>query len=109
MYVYYDVARVQAYSTVGANRLVVRISLRGAHRIMTLYRVEPLPTFSTLINRPIQIEPEPETTYFAMTENRQYYALLKEADVQNCEHGLLTICEANFPLIPKRVLSCMSA
>jgi hypothetical protein len=107
MYVYYDVARVQAYATVNAIHLVVRIPLRGAYRIMTLYRVEPLPTFSTLIKRPMQIEPE--TTYFAVTENRQYYALLKEADIQNCEHGLITICEANFPLIHKRVSSCMSA
>jgi hypothetical protein len=107
MYVYYGVARVQAYATVGTIRLVVRIPLQGADRIMTLYRVEPLPTFSTLINRPIQIEPE--TMYFAVTENRQYYALLKEADIQNCEQGLLTICEANFPLIHKRVPSCMSA
>jgi hypothetical protein len=55
MHVYYDVARVQAYATVGAIRLVVRIPLRGADRIMTLYRVEPLPTFSTLIKRPMQI------------------------------------------------------
>jgi hypothetical protein len=107
MYVYYDVACVQAYATAGAIRFIVRIPLRGADCIMTLYRVEPLPTFYTLIKRPIQIETE--TTYFAVTENRQYYALLKEVDVEKCEHGLITICEANFPLIHKRVPSCMSA
>jgi hypothetical protein len=99
MYVYYDVARVQAHATIGTIRLVVRIPLRGADRIMTLHRVEPLPTYSTLLNRPMQIEPE--SGYFAVTENRQYYALLKEADIQHCDHGLITICDANFPLIHK--------
>jgi hypothetical protein len=107
MHIYYDVARVQAYATIGAIRLVVRIPLRGADRIMTLYRVEPLPTYSAMINRSIQIEPE--SGYFAVTENRQYYALLQEADIQHCDHGLITICDATFPLIHKQVPSCTSA
>jgi hypothetical protein len=50
MYVYYDVARVQAYATLGSIRLVVRIPLRGTDRVMTLYRVESLPTYSSLLN-----------------------------------------------------------
>jgi hypothetical protein len=107
MYVYYDVARVQAYATLGSIPLVIRLPLRGTDRVMTLCRVEPLPTYSSLLNRPIQIEPE--TNYFAVTENRQYYALLKEADVQRCNHGLITICDATFPLIHKRIPSCASA
>jgi hypothetical protein len=107
MYIYYDVSRVQAYATIGAIRLVVRILLRGANRIMTLYRVEPLPKYSATINRSIQIEPE--SGYFAMTENRQYYSLLQEADIQHCDHGLITICDAIFPLIHKQVPSCTSA
>jgi hypothetical protein len=34
---------------------------------------------------------------------------LKEADVQRCNHGLITICDATFPLIHKRIPSCASA
>jgi hypothetical protein len=102
MYAYYDVARVQAYDTVGAFRLVVRIPLRGADHIMTLYRVEPLARYTDLLKRPIQIEPE--TSYFAVTGNRQCYALL-EADIQICEHGLVTICNATFPLLHKGIPS----
>lgn len=79
-YVYYDIVRVQAYATLRAIRLVARISFRVADRIMTLHRVEPLPTFSALLNRPKQSEPE--TSYFAVTKSRQYYTFLKKADVQ---------------------------
>jgi hypothetical protein len=50
MCIYYDVACVQAYATIGAIRLVVRIPSRGADRVRALYRVEPLPTYSTMIN-----------------------------------------------------------
>jgi hypothetical protein len=46
--IYYSVAKVQAYSTAGSIRLVVRIPLRGSDRVMTLYRVESLPTYSAL-------------------------------------------------------------
>jgi hypothetical protein len=37
MNVYYSVAKVQAYSTAGSIQLVVRIPLRGADEVMTLY------------------------------------------------------------------------
>ncbi|KDR16988.1 hypothetical protein L798_09317 [Zootermopsis nevadensis] len=107
MYIYYDIAKVQVYATESSIRLVVRIPLRGADRAMSLYKVEPLPTFSALLNRLMQLEPQ--VKYFAVTENRQCYALLKQADIQNCKHGLLTICDATFPLIHKRVGSCTSA
>lgn len=106
MYIYYGIAKVQAYATKNSIRLLVRIPLRGTDRAMSLYEVEPLPTFSALLNRPMQLEPE--VKYFAVTENRQYYSLLKQADIQNCQRGLLTICDATFPLIHKRVGSCTS-
>jgi hypothetical protein len=80
MNVYYSVAEVQAYSTAGSIRLVVRIPLRGADRVMTLYRVESLPIYSVL-NRPIQIQPEAK--YFIVTENQQYYALLEETHIRH--------------------------
>jgi hypothetical protein len=38
MYVYYEIAKVQAYATTTAIRLVVRLPLRGADRVMTLFK-----------------------------------------------------------------------
>ena len=83
MFVYYEVARVQAYATSSEIRLVIRLPLRGTDRVMNLYRVEPLPTYETLLNRHIQILPE--TMYLAVSESRQYYSLLTAADLHECQ------------------------
>jgi hypothetical protein len=69
---------------------------------MNLFRSVPLPVYSQVLGRHIQIEPE--TSYLAVTENRQYYSLLTMADLQQCHLGLITICAARFPFIP-----CISA
>jgi hypothetical protein len=37
MYVYYEIAKVQAYAITTAIHLVVRLLLRGADRVMTPY------------------------------------------------------------------------
>jgi hypothetical protein len=58
MYVYYEVAKVQAYATTTAIRLVVRLPLRGAERVMTLFKSVPLPAYSGILGRHVQIEPE---------------------------------------------------
>jgi hypothetical protein len=82
MYVYYEVATVQAYATMTVIRLIVRIPLRGADRVMILFRSLPLPAYLKALGRHIQIKPD--ATYLAVTENRQYYSLLTEADLQQC-------------------------
>ncbi|PNF31400.1 hypothetical protein B7P43_G04086, partial [Cryptotermes secundus] len=107
MYIYYEVAKVQAYATTTAIRLVVRIPLRGADRVMTLFRSVPLPAYSEVLKRHVQIEPE--TLYLAVTENGQYYSLLTTADLQRCKLGIFAICEATFPFIHKTRASCSSA
>jgi hypothetical protein len=107
MYIYYEVAKVQAYATTTAIRLVVRLPLRGADRVMTLFKSIPLPVYSGILNRYVQIEPE--TLYLAVTENGQFYSLLTTADLQKCQLGLFAICEATFPFIHKTRASCSSA
>jgi hypothetical protein len=95
MHACYDVARVQAYSATGSMRLVVRLPLIGTDRLMILYWVESLSTYSVL-KRPIQIQPKAK--YFVVTENRQYYALVEETHIRHCEQGLITICDATFSI-----------
>jgi hypothetical protein len=107
MYIYYEVAKVQAYATTTAIRLVVRIPLRGADRVMNLFRSVPLPVYSEVLGRHIEIEPE--TLYLAVTENGQYYSLLTTVDLQQCQLGLFAICEATFPFVHKTRASCSSA
>jgi hypothetical protein len=82
MYIYYDVAKVQAYATSTAIRLVVRIPLRGADRVMVLFRSVPLPVYSEELHRYIQIKPQ--TSHIAITENGQFYLFLSLADLQKC-------------------------
>jgi hypothetical protein len=79
MYIHYEVARVQAYATSTAIRLVVRLPLRGADRVMTLFRSVPLPVYLPALDRHIQIEPK--TLYLAVTENGQYCLLSAMADL----------------------------
>jgi hypothetical protein len=67
MFRYYEVARVQAYATPTAIRFVVRIPLRGAERIATVFRTIPLPVYVSVVGRHIQIEPE--TLYLAVSES----------------------------------------
>ena len=45
----------------------------------------------------------------AVSESRQYYALLTPADLHKCQKGLFTICESEFPLYHKRIPSCSGA
>jgi hypothetical protein len=94
-------------TTTTAIRLVVRLPLRGADRVMILFKSVPLPVYSEILGRHVQIEPE--TLYLAVTENGQYYSLLTTADLQKCQLGLFAICEATFPFIHKTRASCSSA
>jgi hypothetical protein len=107
MFIYYKVAKVQAYATPSEIRLVIRLPLRGTDRVMNLYRTEPLPIYKSLLKRHIQIIPE--TMCMAVSESRQYYSLLTTADLQNCQKGLFAVCEAEFPLYHKRTPSCSVA
>jgi hypothetical protein len=66
-----------------------------------------LPAYSKALGRHIQIEPE--APYLAVTENRQYYSLLTEADLQQCRRGVFTICEATFAFMHKTRATCASA
>jgi hypothetical protein len=43
MFIYFEVAKAQAYATPTEIRLVIRLPLRGTDRVMNLYRTEPLP------------------------------------------------------------------
>lgn len=107
IYVYYDVATMQAYLTTTAIRLVVRIPLSGADRVMNLFRSVPLQAYSDVLGRYIRIEPE--APYLAVTEDGQYYSLLTTADLQQCKQGLFAISEATFPFIHKTRASRSSA
>jgi hypothetical protein len=106
MYVYHEVGTVQAYATTTANRLAVRIPLRGADRVMTLFKSLPLPSYSDVSGRHVQVEPE--APYIAVTENRQYYSLLTTIDLQQCTKRLFStrICEATFPFTHKTRATC---
>jgi hypothetical protein len=79
IYIYYEVAKVQAYATTTAIRLVVRIPLRGADQVMNTFKSVPLPVYSEVLRRHVQMEPE--TLYLAVTENGQYYSLLTTSDL----------------------------
>jgi hypothetical protein len=94
MYVYYEVAKVQAYATTTAIRLVVRLPLRGADRVMNLFKSVPLPVYVEVLGRHVQIEPE--TLYLAVAGNGQYYSLLTAADVLQCQLGLMAICDIEY-------------
>ena len=58
MFVYYETGKVQAYATPSEIRLIIRLPLRGADRVMNLYTTEPLPTYEPLLERLIHIQPE---------------------------------------------------
>jgi hypothetical protein len=107
MFIYYGIAKVQAYATSSEIRLIIRLPLRGTDRVMNLYRTESLPIYEPLLRRHVQIEPE--TMYMAVSESTQYYSLLTPADLRKCQQGLFTICESEFPLYHKRTPSCSGA
>jgi hypothetical protein len=104
MFIYYEVAKVQAYATSSEIRLVISLPLGGTDRVMNLYRTEPLPIYEPLLKKHVQILPE--TMYMAASESRQHYSLLTSAYLHNCPQGLYTICESEFPLYHKRTPSC---
>jgi hypothetical protein len=104
MFIFYEIAKIQAYATRSDIRLVIRLPLRGTDRVINLYRTESLLICVPLLKRHVQIQLE--TMYMAVSENRQYYSLLTPADLSKCQQGLFTICESEFPLYHKRTPSC---
>ena len=58
MFIYYEMAKVQAYATPSEIRLIIRLPLRGADRVMNLYRTEPLPVYEVMLKRHVQIQTE---------------------------------------------------
>jgi hypothetical protein len=83
MFVYNETAKVEAYATPSEIRLIIRLPLRGADRVMNFYRTEPLPIYELLLERHMQIQPE--SMYMAVSENRQHYSLLTPADLHKCQ------------------------
>jgi len=51
MFIYYEMAKVQAYATPSEIRPIIRLPLRGADRVMNLYRTEPLPVYEAMLKR----------------------------------------------------------
>jgi hypothetical protein len=107
MFVYYEVSKVHAYTTSSEIRVIIRIPLRGSERVMNLYKTVPLPVYEPTLKRYMQITPD--TVYMAVTESRQYYSLLTSADFQNCQQGMFTICDSEFPLYHKATPSYSGA
>jgi len=107
MFVYYKTAKVQAYATPSKIRLIIRLPLREADKVINLYRTKPLPIYKPLLKRHIRIQPK--SMYMAVTESRQYYSLLTPADLHKCQKELFTICKSEFPLYHKRTPSCSGA
>jgi hypothetical protein len=107
MFIYYEIAKVQAYATPSEIRLIIRLPLRGTDRVMNLYRTESLPIYEPLLKRHVQIQPE--TMYMAVSESILYYSLLIPADLGKCQKRLFTVCESEFPLYYKRTPSCSGA
>jgi hypothetical protein len=101
MFIYYDVARVQAYATPSEFRLVIRLLLRGTDRVMNLYKTEPLPIYENVLKRHVQIVPE--TMYMAVTESRQYYSLLRQTYTNVSRDSSLYV-KLSFPSIIKELL-----
>jgi hypothetical protein len=79
IFVYYEVAKVQAYATSSEIRLMIKLPLRVTDRVMNTYRIEPQPTYEPLLRRHVQILPE--TMYLAVSESRKY-SLLKPVGLQ---------------------------
>jgi hypothetical protein len=58
MFISYEDAKVQAYTTSSEIRLEIRLPLRGTDRGMNLHRPEPLLIYEPLFKRHVQILPE---------------------------------------------------
>ena len=84
-------------------QLVISILLKTAVQLFTLYKALVLPsrlshdTFFTF-----QID----YCSFGLAINQRDYALLTEADLQQCTAGSITICPSRAPLYPTQVLTC---
>jgi hypothetical protein len=51
LFIYYEVAKVHAYTTSTETLLLIRILLCGTDRVTNLYRTEPLPVYEPLLGR----------------------------------------------------------
>jgi hypothetical protein len=84
-------------------QLVISIPLKTASQLYTLYKAVILPS---RLSHDTFLTYQLEYCYFGLAVDQRDYALLTEADLQQCTAGSITICISRVPLYPKQVLTC---
>jgi hypothetical protein len=96
MYVYYTIATVHAVATSKSIRLFIGIPLKAADRYFELYQVHSCPFFHTGINNFVMVD---ETfSYIAVTENRQFFAMMTPHMLATCKKDMYVLCPSDFVL-----------
>jgi hypothetical protein len=107
MYVYYTIATVHAVATSKSIRLIVDIPLKAADRYFELYQVHSLPLFHKGIGKFVMVDEV--FTYFAVAENRQFFAQITPYILSKCTQGLYTVCPSDVMLKAAGEPNCLTA
>lgn len=100
MYHYYNIVNLIVYFKSNCLRYVLEIPLYHVSHRYHLFKVIQVPelTYNNNVKGRIYTFPEKTTEYLALSEDLQYYATPKEADLQQCTKPPFVICK-NVPII----------
>lgn len=107
IHVYYELAKVHAVAMTNGIRVFIEIPLRSSDRNFQLYQIRSFPYYHEQLGQFVTIQTYYD--YIAISEDKQFYALLTPADLQSCVRGSYTVCAPNVPLYARKTQSCETA
>jgi len=103
VHLYYDLVKVSMLGSANGVNMLMAITLKTASKHFTLHKLIVLPT---RVSENKFIEYVHDFAYMALSFNQRDFALLKQADLQICSAGILTVCPINVPLYDAKVPAC---
>jgi len=85
------------------NNLLMNIALKTASKEFTLHKLIVLPT---RFSKNKFIEYVHDIAHLPLSFNQRDFAFLKEADLQLCSAGILTVCPINVPIYDDKIPAC---
>ena len=103
VHLYYDLFKVSMLGNAHGVNVLMTISLKTASQHFTLHKLIVLPT---RISENKLIEYVHDFAYLTLSFNQRDFPFLKEADLQLCSAGSLTVCSINVALYDAKVAVC---
>ena len=103
---HYQAATAHGLALNGVLQVIIELPLQARDQRFDLFTVRVLPVLDRSLGKAVVLRTNED--YLLVSEDREYYAPLRERDLKGCQRGHPWICSADFPLHRRRKRSCLS-